>query len=528
MLKRINNPYLLLLSAIVLFDAYLRLWKLPHLFLWINDYDEGAYSQGGRFIANGFLPYRDFTLVHPPFYDLVLGFIYKVFGYNFLYGRYFSVLLSFACIVLVFIIIKKVYNPLAGLVAALLFTIFPGFYSAWYRAVQEPLCIFLILSALFFAADYIKTRKNKNLLLFSGLCLGLTAATKYTFIPAVVGFMIAFAMILTEWEWRNIPTYFSGLLKREFWLLVAGIVTGFFGIVGYFLIKTPQQFITQTISSQIEYRIGNKPESFIQKIANLPSGLHQILVFSRGSFAATISTICVLIGFILCAILFFKKSRTKTDIFFLAMTVISLLLCSFFNPFGETRYFACFYVLVLLSIMTFIPEFNMKMLTKQINIRSVVTNKGAVLVGLLMSVFLTGTLILRTDYNFLNSTNLTYEEQSYKETIDYLEIVGAKKIYAVDPVIPALAKNLNSVLEFDTFGEIITMNGSADTYYQGLLDEGIDYAVVDPFSLLSITASGANIRQLIMDIQQHGVLVKSTAPNGVAILGTQIYKITKP
>jgi hypothetical protein len=178
--------------------------------------------------------------------------------------------------------------------------------------------------------------------------------------------------------------------------------------------------------------------------------------------------------------------------------------------------------------MTFIPEFNMKMLTKQINIRSVVTNKGAVLVGLLMSVFLTGTLILRTDYNFLNSTNLTYEEQSYKETIDYLEIVGAKKIYAVDPVIPALAKNLNSVLEFDTFGEIITMNGSADTYYQGLLDEGIDYAVVDPFSLLSITASGANIRQLIMDIQQHGVLVKSTAPNGVAILGTQIYKITKP
>ena len=72
------------------------------------------------------------------------------------------------------------------------------------------------------------------------------------------------------------------------------------------------------------------------------------------------------------------------------------------------------------------------------------------------------------------------------------------------------------------------MNESADIYYQGLLDEGIDYAVIDPFSLLNITASGANIRQLVLDIQQHGVLVKSTVPNGVAVLGTQIYKVIRP
>jgi uncharacterized membrane protein len=66
--------------------TYLRLWPI-HLFKWIQDYDEGAYSMGARFISQGYLPYRDFTLVHPPFYDLVLASIYKLFGYNFFYGR---------------------------------------------------------------------------------------------------------------------------------------------------------------------------------------------------------------------------------------------------------------------------------------------------------------------------------------------------------------------------------------------------------------------------------------------------------
>jgi hypothetical protein len=132
------------------------------------------------------------------------------------------------------------------------------------------------------------------------------------------------------------------------------------------------------------------------------------------------------------------------------------------------------------------------------------------------------------DYNFLNSINLTYEEQNYKDAIAYLKDVGAKKIFALDPIIPALAPNLNSVLEFDTFGKIITTHESPDEYYQAILDEGIDYAVIDPFILLSITPQGKPIEELALDIQKNGVLVKSFAPNDVGVLGVQIYKVTSP
>lgn len=483
---------------------------------------------GGRLIAQGYLPYKDFALVHPPFYDLALASIYKVFGYNFFYGRYFSVLLSIACIILVYVLVKRLYNPTAGLIASLLFTIFPGFYSSWYRAVQEPLGIFLILLALYFATSYIQSRKNGNHLLISGLCLGLTIATKYTFIPAVMAFVIAIAGISTEWNWRNVHSFFSGLLKRDVWILIAGITAGFLIVVGFFIIKTPREFFSQTVFSQLVYRVGNSPDSFVERMIRFPSGIHQMLVFSRGTFADTISTFCVLVSIALLVALLVKKKRSKPDLFFLIATLVSLPLCSLFNPFGETRYFISFYFYILLAIVTFIPVINKNMVNEKITIHPLHANISFIVIGLLLLVFIGGTVILRIDYNFLNSTNLTYEEQTYNETIDYLEKVGAKKVYAIDPIIPALAPNINSTLEFDTFGKIITMNGTPDMFYQEILDEGIDYAVIDPFSLLSITQSGNHIRELILEIQKNGVLVKTIVPNGVPILGTQIYKVTRP
>ncbi len=527
MLARIKKPAFFL-SAIILFDAYLRLWKLPHLFLWINDYDEGAYSMGGRFIAQGFMPYKDFTLVHPPFYDLVLSAIYKVFGYNFFYGRYFSVLLSIACVILVYFIVKKLYNSTAALIAAFLFVIFPEFYSSWYRAVQEPLGIFLVLAGLYFAGTYIQSKKNGGHLLFSGLCLGLAVATKYTFIPAVAGFVAAIAIISTDWNWRKVSSYFGGLLKREFWILIAGIIAGFLMVTGYFIIKTPRLFFDQTLFSQLGYRVGNRFETISLKLARLSPGIHQILAFSRGTFAETISTLCVLLCIVLFIVLLFKKKRSKSDIFFLVTGLISLILCSFFNPIGETRYFVSFYLFILLAIVIFVPALNIDQAKQQITFHSLRSNITFIVTCLLLIFFLGSTIILRMDYNFLNSTNLTYEEQTYKETIAYLESVKAKKIYAIDPIIPALATNLNSALEFDTFGKIITIDGSPDKYFQSLVDEGVDYVVIDPFSLLGITSSGQNIRELISDIQKNGVLVKTIVPNDVAILGTQIYQVIHP
>ena len=101
--KLSKDRKILTLLGIVGLGAYLRLWQIQHLFNVVHDYDEGAHSLGAYFISQGYLPYQDFTLVHPPLYDLVLAGVYKVFGYAFLDGRYLSVALSLACIILIYL-----------------------------------------------------------------------------------------------------------------------------------------------------------------------------------------------------------------------------------------------------------------------------------------------------------------------------------------------------------------------------------------------------------------------------------------
>ena len=111
--KAIRDRQVLTLLGILALGAYLRLWNIQHLFQIVHDYDEGAYALSSHFISQGYLPYQDFMLVHPPLYNLVLAAVYKVFGYSFFYGRYLSVALSLACIVLIYFVGKKMYHPRA-------------------------------------------------------------------------------------------------------------------------------------------------------------------------------------------------------------------------------------------------------------------------------------------------------------------------------------------------------------------------------------------------------------------------------
>jgi 4-amino-4-deoxy-L-arabinose transferase-like glycosyltransferase len=197
-LERITRPLpaalkdkkLWALLVILGIGAYLRLWNLEHLFNAIHDYDEGVYTLGARFITEGQLPYRDFILAHPPLYSLILAAIYKIFGYNFFFAKYLSVALSLACIPLLYLVGKKMYRPGVGLAAAAIFAVSPEIVYFGRRCVQESLGLFLIILALYFVFDYLDSKKNSRLL-FCGILLGLTVATKYIFIPAVIAIIAA-------------------------------------------------------------------------------------------------------------------------------------------------------------------------------------------------------------------------------------------------------------------------------------------------------------------------------------------------
>ena len=229
--KTLRSKEFWVLIIILGIGAYLRLWHIGSQFNAMEEYDEATLTLQARSIASGLLPYRDFLTVHPPLYYQVLAGIYKVFGYSLFYARYFSVLLSLASIVLIYRAGKKFYHTGAGLVAAALFAVSPDMVYAGRRAVQEALGIFLVVLTIYFTADFIKSQ-TKRPLIFAGLALGLALATKYSFLPAAIGGLLAVIIVLMgEKVWSGIKQAASPAF-----LLVWGTTTAVFLALAFFIV----------------------------------------------------------------------------------------------------------------------------------------------------------------------------------------------------------------------------------------------------------------------------------------------------
>ncbi len=512
-LKDKKIQILLLILAV---GAYLRLWHIQHLFKWIYDYDEGAYSVGGRLISQGYLPYQDFALVHPPLYDLLLSGIYKVFGYNFFYGRYLSVVLFLVCVVLAYLIVKRLYNPTAGLVTAALLAVFPGFFLLWYRVVQEPLGILLILLATYLAVDYIVNREHKNRLLFSGLCLGLAVTTKFTFVPAVIGFALGIVILAMEGHWRPWRPVLTGLFSRELGLLVAGIVAGFILVTGFFIAIAPHEFFNQTLLSQLGYRVGDTMGGIIGRFMG----------FASGAPTDTVNTLSLVFPFGVFLALLIRRKFSRANIFLLAALFVSIPLCATFDPFGEVRYFTSAFIFALPAMAAFAPRLDTKLFANRLTAQTARKSAGLLVALLVILASIGGTVTLMRQYNFMGPEQRTYEEQAYSEALSYFEEVGAEKIYSLSPIVPALSPKLSTTLNFDTFGLLFVLKETPETVIEYQLEEGVDYLMVDAFQWLGLR--NQEVRKLVIEVRKQGTFVKGIVPGELPMLGLEIYAAPGP
>jgi 4-amino-4-deoxy-L-arabinose transferase-like glycosyltransferase len=502
-----------ILLLILAVGAYLRLWHIQHLFKWIYDYDEGAYSVGGRLISQGFLPYRDFPLVHPPSYDLLLAGIYKVFGYNFFYGRYLSVIIFLACVVLAYLIVKRLYNPVAGLLTAALFAFFPGFFLLWYRVVQEPLGILLVLLAVYLAADYIVDREHKNRLLFSGLFLGLAVATKFTLVPAVIGFALGIIILAMSGHWRSWRSVPSGLFSLELGLLVAGIVAGFLLVTGFFIATSPHQFFNQTLLAQLGYRVTDTMGTIIARFRFI----------SSGSPTDTLNTLSLVFPLGVFLALLIRRNFSRANVFLLATLFVSIPLCATFDPFGEVRYFTSAFIFALLAMASFTPSLDKKLFADQMTRQTALKSAGLIVALLVILASVAGTVTLMHQYNFMGPGQMTYEEEAYSQTLSYLEEIGARKVYSLSPIVPALSPKLASSLHFDTFGLLFVLRQTPETVIEYQLEEGVDYLIVDAFQWLGLRQY--EVARLVIEVRQQGTLVKTIIPGELPMLGLEIYAV---
>ena len=207
--------------------AYFRLWNIEHTFNIIHDYDEGVYALGSRAILDGFLPYRDFILIHPPLYNLMLAGGYGLFGYDFMLGRYLSVVLSLGGVALVYALARRLYDASTGIVTAAFFACSGLMVYLGRRGVQDTLGLIPLLAGLLLAAHYVDSRNRKHLLL-AGVAFGFALATKYLFLPAVAGALVATLVCLAPGDmWQGVRR----LANLRFWALYGGLSISLYALL---------------------------------------------------------------------------------------------------------------------------------------------------------------------------------------------------------------------------------------------------------------------------------------------------------
>jgi hypothetical protein len=513
MAKILRNKTLVVLSLFLVLGIYLRFWPI-RLFNWISDYDEGAYSVGARLISEGKIPYRDFTLVHPPLYDLILSEIYKIFGYDFFYGRYFSILLFIGCVILAFLIVKKLYNQTAGLISAVFFVTFPGLSTGWYRVVQEPLGIFLILLGIWFLLDYVVGKDNVKKMFLGGMFLGLAIVTKYTFIPAV--FAIIVALVVSRIEGRPWPfaKLVSTLLNQKVLVVALGIVLAIFVVIGFFLIVTPNEFLNQTIISQLGYRIGGTYEAIARRA----------LALANGTLSDKIGSYSLLVPLTSAVILLVRRRFTGKDGFITALLLVTLPFSMLFKPFGEYRYFACPFIFSLIAVASMAKINTNFLIREKLNLRVVNKIAGPTVVLALTLIFISGSVLMLRNYNFVGIGKITYESIAYEDTGHFLIQHNDKTLYALNPIIPALYPSISVSQEFDTFGLLEVVKISPKEVIVAQREQGVDYIAVDAFAWIMGIFQGTMF-EFVQEIHENGVIIYESVPNGLSIFKIVIYDI---
>lgn len=111
-----NTVYFISIFTIFIFFVILKMFSL-------NLYagDEHIYIYQAKLVSEGFLPYRDFSLAHPPFHTIITAIIIKTIGYGFFSLRLLSVLWAIISGILLTVLTKNELGKVSSVVGLAIF-----------------------------------------------------------------------------------------------------------------------------------------------------------------------------------------------------------------------------------------------------------------------------------------------------------------------------------------------------------------------------------------------------------------------
>lgn len=158
--------------ALLLLSLILRL-AFIHLTGGYYDPDEFVNLSQGKYLANGFLPYKEFISNHPPGIMLIFAIPHLFFQQSWLLVKILTAVIDSITAVLVYLISKRIFDEKISLIAGLLYATNPISIAVGTMAMQEPYVAFLMLFAI-----YLLTRKNPRIIP-AALLIAASVIVKY-------------------------------------------------------------------------------------------------------------------------------------------------------------------------------------------------------------------------------------------------------------------------------------------------------------------------------------------------------------
>jgi 4-amino-4-deoxy-L-arabinose transferase-like glycosyltransferase len=196
--------------------------------------DEGMWNYIGRLWVNGIPPYTGAVDGKPPGIFMLFAISNFLFGVNFWFPRILGILAMVITSMLIYLIGRRLYNPLCGTLAMIIF----GLTMAWelmdgaYAAQIESFMILFVVLAFFSLIKPQTTKESRSYLISiftSGFFMGLAIAFKQIAIFSAVALILFFFNLNNRFNrniWRDLLILFAGTMFSIYISLVPLLLSG--------------------------------------------------------------------------------------------------------------------------------------------------------------------------------------------------------------------------------------------------------------------------------------------------------------
>lgn len=195
---KLEPAILIMLFIMALIFRLIYVFKMEHAPLVTDAYNYDVMTR--QFLDKGFLGYLSDkpNAIVTPGYPLFLALIYRIFGYSseigpIMHVRVVQAILGALSCIIVYFIGKHIKNKRTGLIAAVLYTIYPTYLWATTLVLTETLFNFFLLLYVYFQLRVFETWKMSDALLCG-----------FTFVLAVMVRPLIFPLLIVPFAYMYI------------------------------------------------------------------------------------------------------------------------------------------------------------------------------------------------------------------------------------------------------------------------------------------------------------------------------------